>query len=226
MPVEERFDPTLTLLHVIVAGERLSHAEAVAAFRRLYARDPAADARLLEFMKDGREAEVPRVLQILAAVSDGRRLVPGLLQYLAHSDPRVRAEAALLIARGQPNPKRVLRMLDDPDARVRANVVEGFSTWNRDPDLLNRPLSDSHHRVVCNAVVSLFALHPDRARFFVSRLLEHDDWKFRAAATWALGATGSAELYGLAERMQDDVHPSVRFNALRAMSTLRRANER
>src|SRR5688500_14634260 len=53
VPLEGRFDQPFTLLHVIVAGQSLSHAEAVAAFRRLYAREPTADVRLLRFMKEG-----------------------------------------------------------------------------------------------------------------------------------------------------------------------------
>ena len=223
VPAEDRFDPTLALLHVIVSGENLTHAEAVAAFRRLYARDPAVDARLVQFMKEGPQTEVPRILQILASISDGRRIVQGLVQYLTHRDPRVRAEAALLICRGQPNPGLVRRLLDDPDPRVRANVVEGFSVWNRDPQLLAGPLCDPHHRVVCNAVVSLFGLHRVPARALLERLLDHEDWRFRAAATWAVGACGCRELYPVAERMQHDRHPSVRFNAHRAMSTLRRS---
>ena len=221
-PVEDRFHPTFTLLHMIAAGGSLPHSEAVAAFRRLYARDPAVDARLLQFMKDGAQADVPRILKILASVSDGKRLVQGLLQYLTHPEPCVRAEAAFLIARGQPNPARVIRMLEDPDPRVRSNVVEGFSTWNRNVALLNGPLRDPHHRVVCNALVALFALDWRRARLLLEHLLQHEDWKFRAAATWATGASGCAELYLIAERMQHDPHPSVRFNALRAMSALKR----
>ena len=98
---EDRFDPGQTLLHVIVAGGELSQADAIAAFRRLYARDPTADARLLQLMKDAPHSEVPRILHILVAVSDGKRLVQGLLQYLTHLDTRIRAEAALLVARGQ-----------------------------------------------------------------------------------------------------------------------------
>ena len=225
VPAEDRFDPTLSLLHAIVAGETMTHAEAVAAFRRLYARDPTVDARLLQLMKDGPACETPRILRILAAASDGKRLVQGLLRYLSHSDPGVRAEVALLIARGQQSPPLVKHLLQDPDPRVRANAVEGFSTWNRDPELLSQPLRDPHHRVVCNALVSLFALDRLSAYSVLAGLLQHKDWRFRAAATWAIGASGRADLYSSAERMQSDAHPSVRFNALRAMSTLKRAKE-
>jgi HEAT repeat protein len=221
-PKEDPFYPGQALLQVIVAGTELSQAEAITAFRRLYARDPVADARLLQLMKAAPLSEVPRILHTLAAVSDGKRLVHGLMRYLTHPDTRIRAEAALLIARGQRSPARVHYLLDDDDPRVRANVVEGFSAWNRDPELLSRPLRDSNHRVVCNAIVSLFSLDAGRARRLLCDALARKDWKFRAAATWAIGASGCASLYPLADRMQNDPHPSVRFNALRAMSTLRR----
>lgn len=225
VPAEDRFDPTLSLLHAIVAGDTMTHAEAVTALRRLYARDPSVDARLLELMKEGPASEIPRLLRILSAASDGKHLVQGLLRYLSHPDPAVRAEAALLVARGQQSPALIKHLLQDRDPRVRANTVEGFSTWNRDPELLSQPLRDPHHRVICNAVVSLFALDRLRAYSVVAGLLEHPDWKFRAAATWAIGASGRSDLYPMAERMQSDAHPSVRFNALRAMSTLKRVKE-
>jgi hypothetical protein len=223
VPHEHRCDTVVTLLHAIVSGETLTHADAIAAFRTLYAREPSADGRLLQFMKDGPVKETPRILNILAHVSDGKRLVQGLLQYISDPDPRVRAEAALLVARGRRDLRWVLCMLKDPDPRVRANVVEGFSAWNRDPGFLSLPLQDVNHRVVCNAIVAMFGLDPARARVLLDEVLLHHDWRFRAAGTWAIGASGCQDLYAAAERMQADVHASVRFNALRAMSVLRRS---
>lgn len=222
VPLEQRCDPVGSLLRAIVSGGNLSQAEAIAAFRTLYERDPAADARLVQLMKDTPDADMARVFNVLAHVSNGKRLVQGLLQYLSDRDPRVRAGAALLVARGQRDVRWALGMMKDPDPRVRANVVEGFSEWNRDPRLLLRALQDEHHRVVCNAIVAMFALDSLRARVLLTQVLKHEDWRFRAAATWAIGASGCHDLYALAERMQSDAHPSVRFNALRAMSALRR----
>jgi HEAT repeat protein len=67
----------------------------------------------------------------------------------------------------------------------------------------------------------MYRIRPARARVLLEKLLAHEDWQFRAAATWACGAIGSPELEQLALQMRKDPHPSVRFNALRAATAIR-----
>jgi HEAT repeat protein len=114
-------------------------------------------------------------------------------------------------------------MLDDPDPRCRSAVVDGIRSWNTDEALLHKALSDKSHRVVCSALVNLWHINREHSRHMLECLLGHEDYRFRAAATWALGACGCTTLRSLAERMKQDEHPSVRWNALRALSAIHRA---
>src|SRR5690606_24625242 len=131
-----------------------------------------------------------RVLRLLAVVSNGQRLVSSLLPLLASEDTAVRELAALLIGRGRTSLGWARDMMKHPESRVRANVIEGVRSWSRDIELLELAAHDSHHRVVCNALVSMYALRPERARYLLELQLAHPDWQFRAAATWACGAIG------------------------------------
>lgn len=198
-------------------------AEATASFRALCAAQPAMEAQFLQYMKVHRPERAGFALRMLTDVSDGRRLMTGLQQYLRSGTPTLRAQAALLIARGSRNLLWVEDMLTDSDPRVRAAVMDGIRTWNTDERILHKALADESHRVVCSAVVNLWHVNQSHSRHMLECLLAHTNWRFRASGTWALGACGCPTLRPLAIRMKTDPHPSVRWNALRALSAIHRA---
>ena len=205
-----------------ICNPETSDAEALKLLQAAYARDERIEVLLLEHAKDDPRG-LPRVLRLLAAVSNGQRLVAGLLPLLESESAPNRELVVLLIARGRTNLAWALAMMNDPDPRVRANVIEGSRLWSRDIRLLNRAVQDQHHRVVCNGIVSLYRIKPGRARVLLEKNLTHEDWQFRAAATWACGAIGTPELEELVMKMRKDPHPSVRFNALRAATAIRQS---
>jgi HEAT repeat protein len=208
-----------------ICSAETSDAEALKLFQTAYARDPRIEALLLERAKEQGEW-LPRVLRLLAGVSDGKRLVAGLLPLLQSEEASVRELAVLLIARGRTNPAWALEMMKHPDPRIRANVIEGIRLWSRDMHVLDKAVQDSHHRVVCSGIVSMYRLRPDRARPLLEQQITHEDWQFRAAAAWACGAIGLPELEELVVKLRTDQHASVRWNALRAATAIRRNAQR
>lgn len=204
-----------------ICSSELSDADALKLLQAAYARDPRIEAMLLERAKEEPEW-LPRVLRLLAAISSGQRLVASLLPLLDSSEGTVRELTVLLLARGRTNIAWAREMMKHPDPRVRANVVEGVRSWSNDVHLLNMAVQDTHHRVVCNGIVSLYRLRPARAKVLLEKQLLHKDWRFRAAATWACGAIAAPELEQLVAGMRKDTHPSVRWNALRAATAIHR----
>jgi hypothetical protein len=181
-----------------------------------------ADVRFLEYVKQFRPEKASFALKLLSTVSDCRHLVTGVRAYLNSASPTLRAQAALLTARGCQNPTWIREMLQDPSARIRANVVDGMRGWNTDASLAMEALSDPSHRVVGSAAVNLWNIDQNRAKPVLEWLLSHDEGRFRAAGTWALGACGCPSLRPLAEKMRRDPDRCVRWNALRALSAIHR----
>jgi HEAT repeat protein len=127
-----------------------------------------------------------------------------------------------MVAKNSHNAEWLSDAFNDPDPRVRANVIEFASRAILRVGLLELALQDQHHRVVCNAVVRLFEIDPERARQLLETLTVDERPAFRAAAAWAIGASDRTELLELAQRMRTDPLPQVRWNALRSMVRLRK----
>jgi HEAT repeat protein len=212
-----------TNIAAYVCSPAVTDEQAYEVVKSAYERDPAIDVQLLAFARSDAMEWLHRVLRLLGRISSGTRLVASLLPLLNSEDEQIRAQAALLIARGRPNTAWALEMLKDPNPRVRANVVEGSEGWCRSREFLEQAMHDRHHRVVCNAIVNLYSLAPKRARSALEMVAERSDPLFRAAAAWACGAIGSPELSDLAVRLRSDPHPSVRWNALRAIRALHKS---
>jgi HEAT repeat protein len=165
------------------------------------------------------------VLRLLSEHSDGSRLVPGLMPLIRSADSRLRARAALLIARGTRSEALAAQLLTDPDPRVRANVLEGIADWLSGPQLLRESIRDPHHRVVTTAAVALERHDPEEAARVLRACAENGDWRFRAAAAWAIGQARLAALADVVERLRQDAETPVRWNALRAIGLLRRGSD-
>ncbi len=205
--------------------------------RRLMLLDPQFDVRLLRSLLQNGGASSPelervsgtpagvRLLDILADVSDGTRVLPTMTQLLRHSNSHVRSKAALLVGRGNKNHKWVQDRLGEPDARVRANAVE--SLWGTDTagarGVFWTALKDGDHRVVGNAVLGLYRLGDPASVRLTLDLMSHPQAVFRGAALWVMGETGDQRFMPFVARMIGASEPPLRGNAFRAAAKLKKA---
>jgi hypothetical protein len=200
--------------------------------RAAAAQDPQLErklaSRILNVMRTEPEAltEAERALHILAAISDGTKLAPVLVQLLRHENARVRSKAALMLARASRNPGTVAALLEEPDSGVRAHAVEAM--WGVDSvqarNVLWRAAGDSSHRVAGNALLGLLKLGDEEAMGRVRELASGSDPRFRAAAAWAMGASGDGSFLPLLAGMIRDSDPEVRrlvFGAIRSLKSSR-----
>ena len=206
-----------------ICSAECSDAEAAEQFRELHAREPASDFQLLAHVRSQCPEWTRRALTVLSKVSVNQRIAPVLLPLLSSTDDHVRTQAALLLARARPNAAWVSTMLEDEDPRVRANVVEGIRGFCRDVGLIEIALQDKTPRVRANALLLLYDLRPQEALQRLETMLASDEWRDRSSACWACGATEDAAAIPLVQRMRNDEHSNVRWNALRALASLHRA---
>lgn len=200
----------------MLCNPQLSIQDAIRGFRAIYANSPFFDSVLLNWGREKDPSAVPRILSLLGAVSDGRRLTGALLPFLKSEHAYCRVLAAQLLARAAVNRDVVLGLMGDGDPRVRASVVEDVRKFLPDDPILERALADPHHRVVCNGVVRLAEFDPTRAVAILSRLATWSDWKFRSAAAWAISMCPHLPAMDLIDALRKDRHPRVRWNAMRA----------
>lgn len=212
-------------------------AEAVHISKRLKQVDPGFDVRLLRALigQTGQDRckleEIAssnagiRLLEIMAEISDGSRILPTMTQLVRHPDARVRSKAALLVGRSNKNHKWVEERLSEDDPRVRANAVE--SLWGADTEgsraVFLSALSDPDNRVVGNALLGLYRLgHPSSIRM-IDDLVEHPDRNFRITGVWVMGESGDPRYMPVLARLIAEGNPELRANALRAIAKLKKA---
>lgn len=194
---------------------------------RMQALDVGVATRLLQLLLSNREAafrdpsQAARVLDIVAAISDGTRIQSLMRVLLQHPDPRIRSKAALVSGRlrsGMPSAQQ----LNETDPRVRANVVE--SMWGsgspeaREAFLL--AVQDPNHRVAANGVVGLHRAGDVSSARLARTMLQHADPGFRAAAAWAMGETQDPRFLPVLQGTTEA--GPVHRNALRAIVLVRK----
>lgn len=212
---------TITDCRPVICSGRMLFRDAVELFRSLYANYPRTDIRLLEYAIEYAPATLPLVVRVLSAVSDGSRLLPPLLSlYSECRDSRLRAQLALFIARNHRDLTWIAEALRDSNPRVRANAIEGMRAWNTDPALLREALHDRHHRVACNACLSLIHLGHPQGRRMLELLLKDTRVSFRTAACWALGTIATTDDTPLLQAMLKDPELAVQAHARRALRKL------
>jgi hypothetical protein len=213
---------TITDCRPVICSGRMLFRDAVELFRSLYANYPRTDIRLLEYAVQNAPATLPLVIRVLSAVSDGSRILQPLLSlYEDCADPRVRAQLALYLSRNHRGTAWISTALADGNPRVRANTIEGMRCWNTDTELLCRMVHDRHHRVACNACLSLAALGHPHGRRTLESFLGDSRTEFRIAACWALGTLATIEDVPLFETVLRDTAPSVQAHARRVLRKLR-----
>jgi HEAT repeat protein len=221
------------LLLVALADPEAFTPSAAAALARSLARiDPQLDSKLLKHVLRDEQtsifdldpARLERILAVLDAVSDSKRLVPILMKLQRHGDARVRSKAALLIVRAHRNVDWLQEQLNNADPRIRANAIEGLRAAEpseKEIALLWKSTTDVHHRVASTALLVLFERgHVDQACEALEKMANSLGEAYRSAAAWAMGQTGDPRfLEQLRKMARSDVGLAKR-SALKACVAL------
>lgn len=207
--------------------------EAIRLFRMLQRNDPAADLRLARLLLPETGVSsfevVDRAVSILAAIVDGPKLLPQLLQAFRVVDERCRARLTTMIGRYHRNRDWIEERMQDRCSRVRANLIEAF--WGESGadaiGLFHRGLNDQAPRVLANAAVGLYkAGRAEALPVLAVELGANPSRPFRASGAWAMGATGDARFLKLLADMVKDTDSRVRRNAFRAIGEIKKESAR
>jgi hypothetical protein len=170
-------------------------------------------------------ANASRLLDILARVSDGTRILPSLSRLLHSTDAGLRSKAALIMGRSNRSATWVQSRMGDADPRLRANAVEGLWGVQTEEarDLMLAALRDANNRVVGNALYGLYAVGESASLVETIKLAGHPDAVFRATAAWVMGETGDPRFREPVAQLLRDPHPMVRSRALRSVAQIKAA---
>ena len=205
-------------------------AEAVSLAGRMQLLDSTVDVRLLRLLLPQSDHVIrdpwhaSRVLEIVAAVSDGRRLQALLSALLRHPEVRVRSKVALMRGRFSRNVHWLEQFLAERDPRVRANAIE--SMWGlasrHARELFLLAAKDRNPRVVANAVVGLHRAGELNSTRLVRRMACAEDLGFRASALWAMGETRDPRFLPVLSEIVARREPGiVHQNAIRSTIRIR-----
>src|SRR5437868_1764821 len=171
--LNERDNPGFqTLIEVLAKGggvakqlcdpHLLDKPSAIALAQRIVAVDSGLDGKLVRLLSgrgvvDSDAKQIPgaeRILELVDAISVSNRVVPMIAHLLRHPNARLRAKAALLIARWTRNIRTAEDRLEESDSRMRANAVEALwgDKTSRAASVLWRAANDRDNRVVGNAL--------------------------------------------------------------------------
>jgi len=169
-----------------------------------------------------------RLLEIMAAISDGARILPVMAQLLRHPNSRVRSKAALLVGRSNKNFQWVEQRMAEPDARVRANALE--SLWDVDSggarQVLWNATSDADNRVAGNALHGLYRLGEAACIPLLLTMLSHPQEDFRATAVWVAGETGDPRFLPALAGLLSDPESKIRSAVFRSIAKLKQSTAR
>ncbi len=223
------------LLAALADPQAFALPAAVKLAKNLYRMDGQLDAKLLkQVLKD--DAMDPdtydinaleRVLEIVDAVSDCKRLVPILMKLQWHPESRIRSKVALLLVRAHRNADWLAQQLANDDPRVRANAIEGMldtRPGEKELALLWEASKDKHHRVASTALLVLIKNGQEKAKGQLAQMAGSISELARAAAAWAMGMTGDPAWMGELHKMIKQDKGAARRMALKA-SVLLRKNE-
>jgi len=212
----------------------LSHDQAVAAARgasQVYSMMDVSLAKTVAgdgFSQKVAPGRAKRMMDILSELSGGARAIGSLRSMLRHPDPYLRSKAVLMIGRGERGAGWAQHRMVEDDPRVRANVVEAL--WGRDTEearaLLRSAASDSHNRVVGNALLGLYRLGDLSAVPGLFQMAANASEMCRASGAWAMGETGDPRFAELLARMLGDPSNTVRKRAFESLRQMKAAAAR
>lgn len=172
------------------------------------------------------EAACLRVLEITRVANNSLRFLPVVAQLLRHSSAKVRTKAALIVGRGNKNPKWVFGQLADADARLRANAIE--SLWDTDDQaaraVFQSALGDPNNRVVGNAALGLYKIGDPSSISLLLQMISNPDERYRETGIWTMEQTGDGRFRGALAKLMTE-HPEHRAKILRALNALKRGSE-
>ncbi|MGE5568786.1 MAG: HEAT repeat domain-containing protein [Rhodospirillales bacterium] len=173
-------------------------------------------------------AAAQRILEILAAITDGARILPILIQVLRDPDGRLRSKAALLVGRTNKSAQWVEQILREPDARVRANSIEAL--WGVDNEavraVLRTATRDPNNRVLGNALLGLYRLGDISIVSRVLSLAANPAPLFRATAAWVMGESNDPRFLPVLAQMVRETDARARHNVFRAIARIKAAAAR
>ncbi len=221
------------LLEPLLCEGSLRVEQAAAAVRMAIQLDPMVEISLARHVAEGvtagtrplLAANASRLLDILARISDGTRILPSLSRLLHSTDAGLRSKAALIMGRSNRSAVWVQSHMGDADPRLRANAVEGL--WGVETeearDLMLGALRDTNNRVVGNALYGLYAMGESASLAETIKLAAHPAAVFRATAAWVMGETGDPRFREPVAQLLRDPHPMVRSRALRSVALIKAA---
>lgn len=163
-----------------------------------------------------------RALSLLPSLGDYSSLLPLLRTFSHHADDRVRSKAVKLLCELRPNKTLIERQMQSSEPRVRASAIEAL--WHVRGEeiagIFRSALSDSHHRVVVNALVGLHLQHDRSAFEKMTELAGHSEPLFRSAIAWAFGYILDKRAVATLEVLSRDASTMVRKRALRSLLAL------
>jgi len=211
----------------------LSREEAIALGRAAMRANPLADVELARCLADSatrpdgpiRVESAPRLMEILAEISDGRRIAPSLMRLMRHSNPYIRSKAVLMIGRGNLSVKWVRGRLGEADPRIRANAVEALRRMDSPEaqEVLRFALSDGNNRVVGNALLGLYLMGDCSSIPELVKMAGSQSPLFRATAAWVMGETGDPRFSEVLVRMLVEPNTAVRRRAFVALGRIKAA---
>ncbi|MGB7761306.1 MAG: HEAT repeat domain-containing protein [Bryobacteraceae bacterium] len=221
------------LLEPLLCEESLRVEQAAAIVRVAMQIDPMAEIGLARHLAEGvtagtrplLAANASRLLDILARVSDGTRILPSLARLLHSTDAGLRSKAALIMGRSNRSATWAQSRMGDADPRLRANAIEGL--WGVETeearDLMLASLHDTNNRVVGNALCGLYAMGESLSLAETIKLAAHPEAIFRATAAWVMGETRDSRFRDPVAQLLRDPHPMVRSRALRSVAQIKAA---
>lgn len=169
--------------------------------------------------------EFQRMIDILAEISDGSRVLPCLTTLISHPNPYVQSKAVLLIGKINRNVRWVRKRMVEPNGRVRANAVE--TLWGVDSEeareLLRGAVYDPDNRVAGNAAIAIYRLGDNWVIPELLKMAEHESPLFRATASWAMGESGDPRFTRALGKMVGEHNTMVRTRAFKALASIRTA---
>jgi hypothetical protein len=211
----------------------LSREQATALGRAATRANPMADVELARGLADSsaqpdgpvQNEAAPRLMEILAEISDGSRIAPSLMRLMRHSNPYIRSKAVLMIGRGNLSVKWVRGRLSEADPRIRANAIEAL--WGvKSPEaqvLLHFALADGNNRVVGNALLGLHLLGDCSAIPEIVKMAGNESPLLRATAAWVMGESGDPRYAEVLVRMLVESNTTVRKSAFVALRRIKAA---
>ena len=225
------------ILDQVTNPDLFSFEQAVEVTRAMVKIEPLLDIKMVRTLLDTRglssreELEKKadsdkglRLLEIMAAISDGARILPIMAQLLRHPNSKVRSKAALLVGRSNKNYQWVEQRQAEADPRVRANALE--SLWGVDSEGARHVLwaasDDCDNRVAGNAIYGLYQLGEPASIRLIFALLDHPQEDFRTTAVWIMGQTGDPRFLPALANLMSDPDSEMRAAVFRSIAKLKK----